>query len=222
MNFLSKVKGKVTFKTNRNKIFALSEELAPAPVVKEGETPPEPRPGRTHVIGWTHHLKTHGKFSYYGLKTDQWVLRVNRDKILAVLRYTKATLNKDAKKIRLSWSAAEKSLRFYVNESKDKGRTRPVQIDDNMIVLSEPRDFAFNVNIDNMISLFDGAKAEEVELRIHVRPADEKQSKERAMFRTIDTYLVDSDNRLAVGAGGEKKPEGTYECRVTRFTPSMD
>lgn len=240
VSFLAKAQdGRVTFKSGRNKDFVIYEEYLPTPEKKDGEgavaekkdgegdaaAPSEPKRTKQHVLGWTHGDKAHGKFSYYLLKSDQWVMKINRDQMLTALNYTRAALGtgpNPPRKIKLTWTAADKSLRFHVNESKQKGKAPPVRIPDNMIISSEAEDFAFNIKIDDFINLFEGTKAEETELRIYVRPPDEKRPKKTAAFRTIDSFLVDAEGRLVVGAGGDKKPEGTFECKVTRFAPSMD
>lgn len=198
--FLSKGGGEVTFHTGQNMTFVTNDQ--------------------GHVLGWTHHSKTHGKFSYYALKMDKFVLLVSRTAILNALKYTRSELEAKRDKIRLRWTNTDKTLRFEVAESNSKVQSFPVPC---TIVQSEDRDFAINVNIDHLIDLFEGVKSNDAELRICIIPADERRPKETAMFRTLDDFLLDKDGKVLIAdPNAEKKPEGSYRCKVTRFMPSKE
>jgi len=84
------------------------------------------------------------------------------------------------------------------------------------------QDVVANVNVNFMMDLFNGAKGDLIEFRIHVIKADAKRPKDTYMFRTIDEFLVAEDGSIAGGSGIENVPEGAYRCRVTRFTPGID
>lgn len=199
--FLSKCEGTVTLKTGSNKTFA------------------EDSKGR--VIGWAHHERTFSKFSYYALKMDKTILTVPKTRALNALKYTKTELDKTRDKIRLTFDHKTGSLRFHVTESSGKATSLPVDV---KVVASEEKDITTSVNIDHLIELFDGSKAEEVELRIATIPASESNPKEKYMFRTIDEFWLDSEGKVVAGSGVEegKEPQGAFRCKVTRFMPDKN
>jgi hypothetical protein len=109
---------------------------------------------------------------------------------------------------------------FRVAETKGKARSFPLPA--VVIDGSEEQEITFNVNIDRLIDLIDGVKGMDVQLRIAVIKADDKSPKERAMFRTIDEFLMDDNGKVVGDITAENRPEGSHECRVTRYMPSKD
>jgi hypothetical protein len=197
--FLAKCEGMVTIKTGANKTFA------------------EDSKGR--ILGWAHHERSYAKFSYYALKMDKTILTVPKTRTLNALRYTKTELDKTRDKIRVTFDYKGKTLRFFVQESNGKATSLPVDV--KVSKESEERDITTSVNIDHLIELFDGSKAEEVELRIATIPVGDNNPKEKVMFRTIDEFWLDSEGKVVAGSGVEegKEPEGAFRCKVTRFMP---
>jgi hypothetical protein len=199
-SFLAKATGVVTFKNGQNMTFVEDES------------------GK--AFGWTHHTKMHSKYSYYSFKADKYVLAVPRSEMLNALKYTRSEMDAKRDKIKLSWSNSDKTLRFEVVESNSKARSFPVTC---AVVETQPEDFALNVNIDHLISLFSGVKGNEAVFRVALLPADPAHPKGRGMFRTIDEFFLDAAGKVVIAdTAADKKPEGTFRCKVTRFMPSKE
>lgn len=198
--FLAKATGEVKFKNGQNMTFV------------------EDASGK--VLGWTHHTKMHGKYSYYSPKADKFVLVVSKSAMLNALKYTRSEMDAKRDKIRLQWTNVDKTLRFEVVEGNAKATSFPVPC---TIVESQDNDFAMNVNINHLISLFSGVKGNEAEFRIAFLPPDAAHPKGRGMFRTIDEFLLDTTGKVVIAdPSAEKKPDGTFRCTVTRFMPSKE
>jgi hypothetical protein len=166
-----------------------------------------------HVFGWPRHAKSHGKFSYYALKTDQYVFSVAKADLLAALKYTRVELDSKKDKIKLLLDIDTKRLQFGVSEGSSKALSFPVTF--AKVEKMGERSLALNVNIDHLISLIEGVRIPEVELRIAlIKP--EGATKEVAMFRTIEEYRVTADGKITT------EGENSWPMKVTRFVPSKD
>lgn len=195
--FLSKCEGKITLRAGENKTFAVDEK------------------GR--VMGWAHHLKHHPKYSYYSLKGDNYVLNIPKDLLVKALRHARTELAPKRDKIRVTFDHKEKSLRFKSSEASGKAMSFPVPV---RVTTADDADYEANVNVDHMIDLVDGVRANEVELRTTVvPPADGRKG--RVLFRTLDDFFLGEDGKSVI-TSDEKKPEDVAKCRVTRFIPSKD
>ncbi len=168
-----------------------------------------------HVLGWPRHSKTHGKFSYYPLKTDKYVLAVSKAVLVNALKYTRTELDAKRDKIKIDFDPAAKSLTFGVSEGTSKARSFPVPV---RPLTTQDAGFSLSANIDHLMDLVEGVKGNEVELRIAIIEADpaKKVLKDIAMFRTVDEFQMTPEGRVVV------ETEGTYKCKVTRFVPSKD
>ena len=198
-NFLAKATGNVSFKLSPNMTYVSD--------------------ANGNVLGWTRETKPHGKFGYYSMKMDKFVLAVDRAEILAALKYTRKELDSKRDRIRLRWDNESKALRFDVSEANAKATSFPVAA---RVIESEDRAFTTHADINQFIEMFEGVKSNDVELRIALIPVE--GGKEKAMFRTIDKFLLDSEGKVVVGGNpdAEQKPDGTYRCKVTRFMPSKE
>ena len=199
-SFLAKCEGEVQIKSGQNMTFAVDEK------------------GR--VLGWAHHTKTYQKYSYYALKNDTYVFDLPVRAVLSALKYMETELDSKRDKLRLSYVAASNELLFSVVEGDSKATSFPVPVSPREEAATE--DFTFSVNLYNMLDLIQGAKGDKIELRVCILPADERRPRAVAMFRTIDEFLLDADGKVVGGSGVETQPEGSFRCRVTRFSPSKD
>lgn len=200
LSFFSKCEGEVTIKTGQNMTFAVDS--------------------KDRVIGWTHHTKTHQKYSYYALKNDRLIFDVPVRTLVNALKYMGVELDGSRDKIRIHFSTAKSEVSFTAVDAKAKVASFFVPVVPKEG--SEERDFTFSINLNHLLGLFSSAKGDRIELRITVMPADERRPKDMAMIRTLDEFLLNSDGKVVGGSGVEKQPENTYQCRVTRFMPSMD
>jgi len=179
--------------------------------------------GRGDVLGWPRHTVEYRKFSYYA-KTDEIVVKVVRDQIVSGLRYMRDSLAKDKTKIRMHFEPSTGHILFS-SESREFC-SDPVPTEKVEIKVSDK--VAMNVNVNQLLHLFEGIRGDKVEFRIKVIPADERRPKDRFMFRTIDGFLISEEGVVVGGlleepAGDtEYPPKGAYECRVTRFAPGID
>jgi hypothetical protein len=211
LSFLSKSEEKVVFKMGDHFTFAEN--------------------AKGHILGWPKHAKTHGKFSYYPLKSDKYVFAVDRVPLLGALQYMRSELDTKRDKIKILFNHERRILQFAISEgtSKAESHSVPVKVKDRevkegegeaqtvkTVPWMEDHDWAFSVNIDHLIELVSGVKANQVEFRVLTLPPSPDGRKEVAMFRTIDDFRLDAAGKSVVEA------EGSYRCRVTRFMPSKD
>ena len=80
----------------------------------------------------------------------------------------------------------------------------------------EPKAFTIGANIDFFIELVQSIKGHKVEFRWVISPPNATRKTEVGLFRTIDEFLLDRSGKLT------PDPEGSTQCRVTRFMPSKD
>jgi len=176
------------------------------------------------ALGWAHHVKTHGKFSYYGHKMDGWLLKVDKDIILKTLRHTRAELDKRRDKIRVEYTHEDTSLRFRSSEGSGKVCSVPVGVvpvedDQGAGTKGKTDDFAANVNIDFLLGLFEPMHDHQAEFRASLVPAGQGR-REVVLFRTIEEFWLSESGKLLISPSDTK--EESYQCRVTRFMPSRD
>lgn len=176
-----------------------------------------------HILGWPHHAKGHGKFSYYPLKSDNFVFMLPRVQLLGALQYIRSELDSKRDKIKIGYNHQRRQLQLSISEGSSKTESHPLavevqnrEVDGQTVPWAQERDWSFNVNIDHLIDLVKDVKANKVELRVLVLPPDGNRSKEIAMFRTIDDFKLDPAGKAVV------ESEGAFKCRVTRFMPSKE
>jgi len=197
-SFLGQCKGDVTIRQGPNMTFAIDED--------------------GHVLGWTHHDKTHGKYVYYGLSNETFVFDVPVAAALSALRYMQAGLPPKKDKIRVQYSAASPQFTFWSTDAAAETNSFPVPVLPHAD--SKPEDLQFFVNILDFTHILADAKGDRVMMRIAVMTKNDKRPKDTAMIRTIDSFLMDKDGKIVAGSE-ESKPEGAFACRVTRFVSSM-
>jgi len=198
-SFLGRCEGQVTIRKGPNMTFAIDE--------------------KGHVLGWTHHEKTHGKYTYYSLSNDTFIFDVPVSATLSALKYMQSGLGSKRDKIRVAYEAIDPKLSFWAAEGNSETSSFPVPVIPHEG--SKAEDVQFFCNINHLIHLLGDAKGDRVMMRIAIMPKNEKRPKDTAMIRTIDMFLMDKDGKLVPGSE-EAKPEGAFACRVTRFVPSKD
>lgn len=206
MSFLARSSGDVTVRQGDGQTFVVNS--------------------RNQVLGWAQSVKTHERFGYYALKTDAFVLRMPRDLLLKALRYVRAGLDASKDKIRVTYSHEERSLRFLASETAGKTTSRPVGVvpieeEGGGGSKSATQDFAFNVSLNQLIDLFDSMRTNEADFRVAI-VAETANRKESALFRTIDTFIIDANGKQLIAVEDAGKDGKAYQCQVTRFMPSRD
>ena len=201
-DFISKCGSEVVIKTTKTMLYACT-------------------PTDSHVFGCTLFGKSPLEYKYYPRAWDTVVLQVPRDQTLQQLKWIMSQMPKDRVKIKVKYE--DLILRFQIIEG-GKGLSLPIEVKLGEIVPGTPSNntpYEYNVNASQFIELIEGAKANDVELR--VAPLDEHGgAKNSAGFRTVDIFLLDADGAVVGGSGVNPDPaNGTFLCKVTRFMPSM-
>lgn len=171
-----------------------------------------------HVLGWPKHSKTHGKFSYYPPKSDNFVFSLSKSQFLSALQYIRSELDTKRDRIRIGYNHERKQLTLSISEGASKTESHPIPLEVKElegVPITQPRDWQFNCNIDHLIDLVKDVKAPKVEFRVWVA-LPEGRTKEIAMFRTVDDFRVDASGKVVVEA------EESFSCRVTRFMPCKE
>jgi len=195
-NFLNRCSGQVTLRRGANMTFAIND--------------------KGHVLGWTHHEKTHEKFSTYSLSNDTYVFDVPVSAALSALKYMQSGLRPKQEKIRVSLESDQ--LTFWAAESNSETSSFPVPLIPQAD--SSKENLQFFVNISHFSNILSDIKGDRVQMRITVLPVTQQRTKAQAMIRTVDAFLMDKDGKVIPGSE-EAKPEGAFACRVIRFVPSM-
>jgi len=201
--FLARANGKVTFKTGANMTFATDETGS--------------------ILGWAHHSKSHTKFSYYGTKADKYVIQVEKNLILRSLRHLRSELEKSRDKVKLTWKQGDGGddkgrFLFEVNDGKSKVEGIPVPVEE---VLESPgADLTTFVNIDHLISIFDGLQANSAFFRLC--PVEAVGGRKGTVgLRTIEEFWLSEDGKLEI-VDKDNPPADAFRCVVTRFVPTKD
>jgi len=180
---------------------------------------------RGDVLGWPRHTVEYKKFTYYA-KTDEVVVNVSPDQIGRQLKYMRDALGKDKTKIRMHFEPSTSYISFSSLEESNTLSSLTVPTEKLDVRVTDG--LVMNVNVNQLLHIFEGIRGDKVEFRIKVLPADERRPKDRFMFRTIDGFLLSEEGTVVGGlledppTGTEYPPKGAYECRVTRFAPGID
>ncbi len=203
MAFLNKCEGELTVRSNESATF-ISDSNG-------------------NILGWSGVLKFHGKYAYYPLKMDGFVLNIPKSSLMNTLRFVRAELDPKKDKVRVEYTHEDKSLRFKASEASGMAESVPVGV---VPVVDEEKgtgkagiesDFATNLNINHLIDVVDPIKGHQVEFRAMVA---NKGGREYVLFRTIDRFLLNEDGKIEIS---EESAKGkTFQCEVTRFMPSKD
>lgn len=200
--FLSKCKGDVRLRHGKSMTYLVD---------KEGD-----------VLGLAHNIHTHGKFSYYPLKNDQFILQVDKEPFVKALRYVRAALDSKRDKVRIQYTHTDNTLQVLATEGVAKTTGRPVVVvpveeESGAGAKGSTESFATNVNLNHLIELVDPMRSHQVKLRVAVvSPGNGR--KEQVLFRTLEAFHLDDDGEVVIA---DKEAQGkAVECQVTRFMPS--
>lgn len=198
-SFLGRSDGLVTIRGGTNMTFAVNE--------------------KGHVLGWTHHTATHGRYVYYLMSSDTFVFDVPVSAALSALKYMQSSLGSKQDKIKVVYEAADPRLTFWSAEANSETFSFPVPVIPHAD--SKAENLQFFCNINHFTNLLSDIKGDRVMMRITIMAKNAQRLKDTAMIRTIDTFLMDESGKIVPGSE-DAKPEGTFVCRVTRFVPSKD
>ena len=202
MSFLSKCEGEVRIRAGEGVTFLVNSKGS--------------------VFGWSQHDKQHGKYAYYPLKMDGFVLKAAKASLMRTLKLVRAELDPKKDKIRIEYSHEDKVLRYKSSETSGQAESNPVPVEP---LADEEKgtgqagltsDFAGNINIDQMLDLVADVKATHVELRASIIDRD---GRDYILFRTIERFPMSPAGKVLVD---KKSDEEVYLCEVTRFMPSKD
>jgi len=168
-----------------------------------------------NVFGWPKHTKGHGKFGYYSLASDQYILTMPKVRITTSLMHIRSELDSKEEKIKVNFDPERRTLTFEVAAGSAKVEGIPILV---AIKQAEPdqKPWTFGANINHFLELVNATKGHEVELRVRVLPATGERRNDVAMFRTIESFNIDASGKVVV------ESEGAFECQVTRFMPSKN
>lgn len=202
VSFLSKCEGDVTIRHGEGVTYAVNS--------------------KGHVLGWSGHVKQHGKYSYYPLKSDTFILRVPKDILVKALRHVNSELEAKRTKIRVQYTFADKFLRFQASGGTGKASSVPVGVvpvrDGEAGDRGESADFACNVDVERFLDILEPMKSHEVDLRVAIFASKEGR-KEQALLRTIEKFKITDSGKVVISESDSK--DRTSECQVTRFMTSM-
>jgi hypothetical protein len=171
-------------------------------------------------LGWSEPMKCHGRYNYYALNQDNFVLRVPKAFLLRTLRLARAELIEKKDKIRMEYE--DQTLRFRSSEEMGMADSNPVHVnpvvdlEKKMGLLGETGSFSGNFNIDHLLELVEPIKETEVELRVALLKREGHPS--ILLVRTIERFPLSAKGKVLVDA----KSEEAFLCEVTRFVPSKD
>ena len=203
LSFLSKCEDEVSIRKGKNFTFAVNS--------------------KGHVFGWPEHNKLHDKFNYYSTKKDPLVVSVNKGRFLNSLFHARGCMAKDKDKIKINFNPDKRELWFSFPESKTRTIPLPVKykVNESGDGVSEepvePKAFSIGANINSLIELVETIKGHDVEFRWVISPPTATRKNEVGLFRTIDEFRLDKKSGKLT-----PEPEGSTQCRVTRFMPSKD
>lgn len=205
-SFLGKCKGDVTVRTGEAATFVVDSEGG--------------------IFGWPRHTKYHGKYSYYPLKMDKFVLSMPKEYLVQSLQYLRSELSGNNDKIRVDYDPNLKSLQFKATEAVGAFESEPVKVtpvvDEETGIGKEAltESFSGNVNLNHMLKLVDDKfRGREVQLRV---ATIEKNGRSYLLLRTIDQFTLDEDGRTLIDKNDKEVKGEKFLCEVTRFMPSKD
>lgn len=169
------------------------------------------------VLGWPKHDSEMKKFAYYA-KTEEIAVMVERDAMLSQLKYMRADLQKDRTKIKLHYDPSTDN--FWFSSVNDTSNNTSVPVPSTKIAVQVEQPIIVPVNVEQMIHMFTGLRGYSAEFRIKILAGTDTRPKDRYMLRTIDGFNISDDGTVS-GLLDEPNPD-LYECRVTRFAPSIE
>lgn len=168
-----------------------------------------------HVFGWSHQTKHFDKFSYYSLKSDNFVLRIPKEILVRNLRYIQSDLKKEDK-IRLQYSHKTPTIRIIASLNTGRIESEPIGVvpveeaETQAGADGPQKDFGANLNINQLMDLIEPMKGNEIVLRVAL-------VNDTVMIRTIEEFYLNEQGRVLISPADNEK---AYQCKVTRFMPS--
>lgn len=177
------------------------------------------------VFGWPKHTAQYAKFAYHINQEDSVIVRVSAKSMVYQLQYMRAELAKDGYKIRLHFDPSNDT--FWFSSMDENSKTKSLPIDIRSAKIKPNQEVVANVNVHDMIHLFEGIKGEPVECKILIFPASATRTKPTYMFRTIDVFGMSQDGsvvgvEMKEDTGEVVAPAGVETCKVTRFATSIE
>jgi len=172
------------------------------------------------VFGWRHKAIASPEGRWVPLSWDRLVLLVPREKFLQELAYIRRELPQRRDSARIIFDATPLTLRFEVG-AEGSSRSSPISVQlAGAEAMPVAASFAHEVNVDNLIDLFNDVRTTVVEFRMcpfeeHNGPAG------MAGLRTVDEFLLDHDGKVVGGRAAISDPaSGVHTCKVTRLMSS--
>jgi len=180
-------------------------------------------PDKTQVFGFGKHTKPALEYKVLPRSWDKVVLLVkDREFLVQQLRFINAELPKDRDKVKIEYDNDAAQIRFRIVAG---GKATSLPIDVERAKDPEGKEipgasYSHDVNVKQMLGLFEGVKAKVVEFRMFLME-EHGGPKGGAGFRTVDEFLLDKEGKVVGGSGATPDPaNGVYQCKVTRFMPS--
>lgn len=179
----------------------------------------QPSPGVDGATFGFSNTENKHKYSYYSAKNEKVVMTVSKDLILKTLRQIRSEM-KDTKKDKIRIQYADGALKFTSSSGGEEAISAPVHVVPKPLEDGAPSidEFAANVNINNLIGLFDAARGNEVDFKVAFVEGGTKS--QRALFRTVEVFHLTDTGKVTIPTAETK--ETSYECRVTHFSTSME
>jgi len=172
------------------------------------------------TLGWTHQALTHPKFGYYPDEPIQ--LRINREDLARALSYMQEAVSSTAKaskskvdQVRVVYTAEKGTIQVVLAEKSSVKSPNVTATPETE--LAKTTSFAAMVKIAQMADLLVGLESHEVLLKVIISPANEKRKRDYYHFRVAEKFWLDGSGKVLPGPG-----EGSFECQLTKFIPSVD
>lgn len=176
-------------------------------------------PDKTRVLGWSKHTKPPLEYKALPKSWDKTVLLVkDRNMLVEQVKFIKSEMEKGRDKIKIEYNNDSKHLRFHILAG---AKTTSLPIDVEVAEGSEGRSYTHDVNVNQLLGLFDGVKGAVVEFRMFLME-EHGGPKGGAGFRTVDEFWLDPEGKVVGGSNMTPDPANgqVFQCKVTRFMPS--
>jgi len=201
-SFLSKSEGEIELRKSKNTTYLVNS--------------------KDQVIGWSDQVTSHGKYSYFPLAGDKFVLHAPKEVLLKKLTYVKDKMGSGSAKIRIAYDSKTECLTFTGSTGANRPESTLPVVPRDPEDLGEGRGgkeskegaFAFNVNAHHLLELVSPLKTQNVELRFCPSAGDNSNF----FLRTVEEFTLNGKGKVSLETNDG---EETYPCRVTRFMLSM-
>jgi hypothetical protein len=205
--FLSKCEGVKIYRGDM--FFAVNTD-------KEGNEKPQ-------IFGWNPRVKTHTRYAYYSPGRDKYVLAIPKASLLNALKQAEILIDQKQERVKIIYKHAARTIQFGSSESAGTVESFPVTTHDkDGDPTTQEEDFECSVSLKSFRSIISDAVGHHIELRISPIPKDDSRPRGGAMIRTIDDVKLDANGKVVVlSEKGEASGTPKFQCKVTRFMPSM-